>query len=271
MRGKFVKVRIADLKHRPIREDHGTDEQLRELAQSWLKRPIHPIVVRPDLTIAEGNRRVKGLELIGQTEVIVFVTEEDLTDADLLEISLTTDIHRAGVSTLDKCKAVIRLQEMNKLSGKELAERLNIDPSMITKYLSLKNCCPEVREALRSGTIGITTCYEVSGEPPERQRELLALKLTGMSRDGLKEHVRNEKNNDRPQVRAKRISCPLPSGISVVATGVGLTLDDFIKALSEIQVEAKKGRDKGMDPTTFSSVMKDRAKKEMSATNGSPD
>jgi ParB family chromosome partitioning protein len=118
-----------------------------------------------------------------------------------------------------------------------------------------------VQEALEAGRLGVTAVYEISRAPTGQQAELLQLKLSGTSRDGLAERVRKQKSQSVPQVRVKRIACPLPSGASVVVSGPELSLDDFIEALGEAQREARKAREQGLDARTFGAVAKDKAKK----------
>ncbi len=91
--------------------------------------------------------------------------------------------------------------------------------------------------------------YEISRVPAEQQAELLRLKLSGASRDGLAERIRKQKREATPQVRVKRIACPLPSGVSIVASGAELSLDDLIEALGEALKEAKKAREQALNAT----------------------
>ena len=118
-----------------------------------------------------------------------------------------------------------------------------------------------MQQALESGEIGITAVYEISRAASEQQAELLGLKRSGTSRDGLASRVRRQKKQGVPQVRLKRILCPLASGVSITASGSELSLDDLIEALAEAQKEARKAREQGLDAKTFSAVMKDKAKK----------
>ena len=109
--------------------------------------------------------------------------------------------------------------------------------------------------------MGITTCYELSRASGEEQSELLQLQQSGASRDALAERIRKKKRADTSAVRAKRIMCPLSSGISIAVSGKGLTLDDLIEALGDAQKEAKKAREQGLDAKTFGAVMKDKSRK----------
>ncbi len=45
MEGKRTRLKIADLKRRPMRQHSGTEDELKALAQSWLERPVHDIIV----------------------------------------------------------------------------------------------------------------------------------------------------------------------------------------------------------------------------------
>lgn len=262
MKGRYLKVRVADLKLNPIRSAKGGDESNKALARSWLSRPIHPIFCRSDLTVGDGHRRLDGMLQLGIEEVEVFVTDEDLTEADLLEISLVTDIHRESVPVADKCRAVLKYRDAKGCSGKQLAEFLNIAEGTVVKYVSFEACIPAVQQALDEGKIGITTVYEISKVPPDQQLELLQSRLAGTTRDELAEKLRRPKGQakGKPQVRTKRIVCQLPSGVSIVATGQKLSLDEFVLALGQAQKAAKSARAEGLDARTFAAVMSSKAK-----------
>ena len=70
--GKRARLKIADLKRRPMRQQSGTAAELKALAQSWLDRPVHNIIVCPSRKVVDGHRRLEGLDLLGETEVDVF-------------------------------------------------------------------------------------------------------------------------------------------------------------------------------------------------------
>ena len=57
------------------------------------------------------------------------------------------------------------------------------------------------------------------------------------------------------------MKCMLASGVCIVASGEGLSLDDLIEGLGEAQREAKKAREQGLDAKTFQAVLKDKSKK----------
>jgi ParB family chromosome partitioning protein len=110
--------------------------------------------------------------------------------------------------------------------------------------------------------VGITACYEISRVAPEQQAELLALKSSGTSRDGIARQVRKRKQAASPQVRVRRIACPLPGGICITLSGRELSLEECIEALGEAIREMKRSRELGYTAKTFASAMKDKSHKE---------
>ncbi len=220
-----------------------------------------PVLAKPDGTLIAGERRYRAAKLVGLPTLDVVITEEPLTDTQIKVIQLTENLHRADLKDSEKWRACEELLSLNPgWANKDLAAHLNLSESTVTKYLAPSRCIPEVQQALEAGRVGITAAYEISRAPAEQQGELLGMKLSGTSRDGLAERVRRQKSESTPQVRVKRIACVLPSGVSIVASGPELSLDDLIEALGEAQKEAKKAREHGYTAKTFAAAMKDRSK-----------
>jgi ParB/RepB/Spo0J family partition protein len=240
---------------------HFDEAELRQLGESLRVKQLQPVLARPDGFLIAGERRLRAASLVGLAELMVVITDEPLTESQLRVFQLTENIQRSDLRDSEKWRACEELLRLNPgWANKDLAAHLNLGESTVTKYLAPSRCTAEVQKALEAGQIGITACYEMSRVPAEQQGELLQLKLSGTSRDGLADRVRKQKSQSTPQVRVKRILCPLPSGISIVASGQELSLDELIEALGEAQKEAKKAREQGLDAKTFSAVMKDKSK-----------
>jgi hypothetical protein len=143
---------------------------------------------------------------------------------------------------------------------KDLAAQLHLDPSMVTRLLSPSKCIDAAQSALREGRIGISDCYAISKLPIEEQAAVLAQKLSARSRDAIEQAGRKQRVSPTT-VKVTRIKAVLSSGVSIVASGKGLSLDDLIESLGEAQKEAKKAREQGLDAKTFSAVLRDKARK----------
>lgn len=246
----------------PQARRHFDEAELRSLGESLKVKQLQPVLARLDGTLIAGERRFRAASLAGLATLDVVISEEPLTESQLRIFQLTENIHRADLRDSEKWRACEELVRLNPgWANRDLAAHLKLGESTVTKYLSPSRCILEVQQSLEAGRIGITAVYEISRAAADQQAELLQLKLSGTSRDGLADRVRKQKNQSVPQVRVKRIACPLPSGASVVVSGEELSLDDLIEALGEAQKEARKAREQGLDAKTFSAVMKDKAKK----------
>ncbi len=87
------------------------------------------------------------------------------------------------------------------------------------------------------------------------------MKLSGASRDAIEQAGRKSRNGTAPAVKVARVKCVLPSGVNVVVSGEGVSLDESIDALSEAIKEMKRARELGYTAKTFAAAMKDRSKK----------
>ena len=245
----------------PQARKHFEETDLRQLGESLKVKQLQPVLAREDGWLIAGERRLRAAQLVGLPELMVVITDEPMTELQLRIFQLSENLHREDLRDSEKWQACSELLFLNqRWTNKDLASHLKLSESTVTKYLSPSKCIPEAQKALEQGQIGITAVYEISRAPADQQGELLRLKLSGTSRDGLAEHVRKQKRDSSPQVRVKRIACPLPSGVGIVVSGEELSLDDLIEALGEAQKEAKKARDQGLDAKTFSAVMRDKAK-----------
>lgn len=277
MNGKHQKVKISEPKRRHIRERKRTEEELKALARSWLARPIHPIVCRPDLTVADGNSRLDGLELLGEAEVEVFVTADDLTDDEMTEIGLVTAYHRAPLEPYEQAKALKAMKDARKISSKELAAKLNMPEPKVSRLLALWSCQPEVIEAAKSGLIGETDWAEIGQVKGDLQLGSLDLRLRGASRDELRQHVREQKTKATKKTQApaspigdlaRRIKLP-PVGKATVlvaaegkdAEGKGeeISLDEALEAVRQAERHIKAAMAKGISARTAAAFFKDIA------------
>jgi ParB family chromosome partitioning protein len=247
---------------------HFTEADLRSLGESMLSLgQLQPVGAKPDGLLLWGERRFRAAQLVGMKELSVILTERSLSETEIRLIQLTENIHRSDLRDIEKTRACEELLRLNAgWTNKDLAAHLKLGESTITKYLAPLKCIAEVQEALESGALGITAAYEISRVAPEQQAEMLALKLSGTSRDALAQRVRSRKSQSKPQVRVKRIVCPLPKGISITLSGSELSLDESIEALGEAIREMKRARELGYTAKTFAAAMKDKAKKEGNET-----
>jgi ParB family chromosome partitioning protein len=236
------------------------EKDLDHLGDDLLARGVLvPLLARPGGILIDGWRRWLAAQRKGIKELPAIIT--DKPESEIPGIRLATVFHKADLTGAEKWLACSEILASHPgWQMKDLAEFLHLDPSMLTRLVSPSKCIPAWQEALKEGKVGISDCYAASKLPEPEQAGLLALKLGGASRDTLERHARTKRATSAPAVRVSKIKCQLGSGVSIVVSGVEMTLDEMIESLLEAAKEAKKARDQGLHVETFQRLMRDRAR-----------
>lgn len=242
----------------------GSEVDLKNLGRSLRERQLSPVGALPDGTLLYGHRRLKAAELEGLPDLEVKIYEAGLSQGELIAIQITENFQRADLSAFEKWRECEQLRMLHpEWQAKDLAEHLKLEASTVTKLLSPSKCIAAWREALQAGRVGISDCYAASRVPEEQQRELLAMKLGGASRDGIERAVRKTKPKGTSQSDVmNRVTIQLPSGRQVVVRGRGMSLTAVVEALGECVDAAKKAIRDRLDAKTWQNVMRDKARAE---------
>jgi ParB family transcriptional regulator, chromosome partitioning protein len=240
------------------------EASLRELGESMLQDgQLQDVIAQPDGTLIFGHRRLAAAKLVGGIESLtVKIVENAIEAGKVLILQAVENEQRENLTDFERWRMVEELRQLYpKWMAKDLAEALHKDSPYITRYQSPSKCIPAVQEAFEAGRLGISSVYNLSRSSEKEQHELLAMKLGGASRDDL---VRSVQRRKRPTngVRTGRLSCPLPSGITVTLSGIEIGMDEGIEALTAAAKEMKKALSEGLDAKTAQAVWRDRARKE---------
>ena len=239
------------------------EQELRQLGASLLKKQLMPLIAKMNGMVMDGHRRLAAANLLGKETLDTFLVPDDVSDAEVKEIQLITQLHSAQLKPFELyrgCKEWLKHREG--ASAKELAWAIDMSESYVSKVLSLSRCIPAVVEAAARGKLGLSDWSAISKVGEVEQEILLAAKLNGASRDELESRGRRVRNGTKPAVRVTRMKCQMPSGVCVsfAGQGDGLSLDDVIQVLGELLKEARKANDQGLDSKTFAAVLRDKAK-----------
>lgn len=225
-----------------VRTKQRSEAELRELGKSLRERQLSPVWAKSDGTLLVGYGRLEAAELEGLDGLDVVITDEPFTEADVLVIQAQENILRQDLSDFDKVCIVERLRALcPKLMAKDLADRLHVNPSTITRLMSVSKVIPAVREAFEAGAITLSHTYELSKLDPKQQHELLAVAVSGGSREAISTERRKRRNGNSAAIRLSRVKCPLPNA-TVVVTGDSLGLEEAIDAVLAAAKEMKRAR-----------------------------
>ncbi len=159
LKGSSNIIPLSMLRRHSVRRKQRSREQLIALAESWLEKPVHPIVAGPPTgepplyDLADGHGRVDGLELLGIEEAEVFVTDEPLSADELEDIAFITAYHREGLDCSEQAVIVCRKRRAG-VTNAAIAKALGINEGWASKLARFDDCRDEVQDVARAGRIG---------------------------------------------------------------------------------------------------------------------
>jgi ParB/RepB/Spo0J family partition protein len=239
---------------------HDDPEKIKRLGEDMLSNgQLQAVGAVEDGRMIFGHGRWLSAKSAGIKTLEVSIYPATLSDTEFKLIRAAENLQRKELTSYRKWQLCAELMNGNRSwSQKDLAGHLHLSESMIVRLLSPSKCTERWQEALKESLVGISDCYAASKLPPAEQDGLLALKLSGASRDAIESAARKRRRAVTPAVRSRKITCPLAGGVNVTVSGSDMTLDEMIEALVEAVREAKKARDSGLHAKTFEASMRDR-------------
>lgn len=149
------------------------EEELDRLAASIEERRVlSPIQVREtDLGTYElisGERRVRACRRLGRDKIPAMV--RDLSDEEVLEVSLSTNIQRESLDAVDRARCLRNIREANpRESTEDLAKRLGVPSTLLDDCEWIPEGSPRVREALFEENISEATAFSMVGFSIQKQ------------------------------------------------------------------------------------------------------
>jgi len=236
-------------------------QELETLGASLKKKQIVPCLARSTGVLIDGERRYRAAKHVGLTTLDVIVTDENLTESQVKEMQLVSALHRAGLSAYEQFVSFSEWLKANpSATAKDLAQRIDRDPAIISRVCSLGKCVPAVVRAAEEGRITPAHWYPISQLPPEEQEGLLNLRLsTGAGREAVAAAGRRKRTTDT--ARVSRVRLPVPTGVVVSVEGKAIGLTTVIQALETLLKLAVKAEKDGLNIKTFKSACEDKAPK----------
>lgn len=204
----IIKIPINLIKANEAQPRKNFDEEkIEQLAQSIKEHGVvQPIVLRKEgdtYVIVAGERRWRASKIIGLKEIPSVVME--LTDKQVLEISLIENIQREDLNPIEEALAYERLIKEFNLTQEELGKRIGKSRTAVTNILRLLNLDERVQEYLIDGVISEGHGRALLGVSDKDTQYMLAQKIID---EGL--NVRDTekiiKNLDKPKKEINKTS-----------------------------------------------------------------
>jgi len=174
----IVKITMIEPNREQPRKNFDEDS-LQELADSIKQFGLlQPILVqdrKDHYEIIAGERRWRAAKLAGLKEVPVII--RNLTQQEIVEISLIENIQREDLNPIEEAQAYRRLLNEFHLKQDEVAEKVSKSRTAVTNSMRLLKLCDEVQQMVIDEMISTGHARAIlSVEDPEQQY-MLAQKI----------------------------------------------------------------------------------------------
>ncbi len=143
---------------------------------------LQPIRVRFDnarskYVIIAGERRWRAAQIAGLKTVDCIVARGDISEEEILREQVIENAMREDLKPTEQGKAFLAVMEKEGLNGKELASKLNVHPSTVSRMVGLLSLAEDVQVKVDSGELPITRALKTKlGKPSEKPGKKRLLK-----------------------------------------------------------------------------------------------
>ena len=136
---------------------HFAADELEELCESIKTQGIiQPLLVRKDTSgyeLVAGERRLRAAKMAGFDKVPVLV--KNLTDSQMLEMSIVENIQREDFNPIEEAEAYHRLITEFSLTQDQAAERVGKSRSAVANFLRLRQLPGEIKESITDSRVSM--------------------------------------------------------------------------------------------------------------------
>jgi ParB family chromosome partitioning protein len=217
-----------------------SEKELETLTQSVKQQGIlQPLLVRRDnhgYELIAGERRLKAAKRAGLMQVPAIIRE--ITDNELLEISIIENIQRENLNPMEEAQAYLRLMDEFELTQEQVAVRVGKSRSTVANFLRLPNLPKEIQESIMDNIISMGHARAILGLENSAQqravwRHVISKNLSVRQTEAL---VKNYKENrEKPEPRE-------PTSEEIFFFSLSEDLSRCLGARVEIKRKGKKGK-----------------------------
>lgn len=169
----FFMCPIGDIKpNRYQPRTEFTPEELENLKESISEQGvIQPLLVRSledCYELIAGERRLRAARETSLTHVPVFI--KDLTNEQLLEVSIIENVQRQDLNPLEEAEAYYRLITEFHYTQETVSKKIGKNRSTIANFLRLRSLPEPVKQSLLAGDISTGHARAILGAGEEKQQ-----------------------------------------------------------------------------------------------------
>ncbi|MFH1853803.1 MAG: ParB/RepB/Spo0J family partition protein [Candidatus Omnitrophota bacterium] len=154
-------------------------EALKDLTASIKEKGlIQPVLVRykdDEYELVAGERRLRAAKILNIKEIPAIV--KDVSDIDLLELSIIENVQREDLNPIDQAKAFKRLIDEFNMTQENVAEAIGKDRVTVANILRLLKLPDKIQEYVSRGTISMGHARAMLGLNSESEQSRLCTKV----------------------------------------------------------------------------------------------
>jgi ParB family chromosome partitioning protein len=180
------------------------DTELEELSRSIKEQGVlQPLLVRKDKNgyeLAMGERRLRAARMAGLHQVPVVL--KNISDSDLLEMSIIENIQREDLNPMEEAEAYHRLMAEFDLTQDKVAARVGKSRSAVANFLRLRQLPEQIQTSIMDGSLSMGHARSILGaDTPAQQRAVwrtvVSKKLSVRETEALIKRLKAEKEKPK--------------------------------------------------------------------------
>ncbi len=217
-----------------------SQEELSELAHSIRSQGIlQPLLVRAadrGYELVAGERRLRAAKLADLKAVPVMV--KDVTDAQMIEMSIVENIQRENLNPMEEAEGYHRLMTEFKLTQEQAAERVGKSRSAVANFLRLRQLAEPIKISISEGKLSMGHARAILGLPTAAMqnavfREVISKGLSVRQTESLVKRLKDEKKDPK-----KKEPSTMDNQLKVLSEGLSRHFGTKV----QIKRSGKKGR-----------------------------
>ena len=192
--------------------------------------------------ITAGERRWRAAQLAGLSTIECYFDSHELSPSEVLEQQLIENLLREDLKPVEEAKAYASLMQLNEWTGKQVAERLHVPASQVSRALALLRLPEDIQHRIDAGQIPARAAYELSKlEDVSQQRQLADRAATGhLTHEKAASAVRQRRGKSRHSPRSTKLTFPTEHGWKIIVSSPRKgTYDEIEQALMEVLAEVR--------------------------------
>lgn len=177
---------------------HFAPEELEQLSESIRAQGVlQPVLVRQSDTgyeLVAGERRLRAAKMAGLSTIPVLI--KDISDAEMLEISIVENIQRADLNPMEEAEAYHRLVIEFGLTQEQAAARVGKSRSAVANFLRLRQLPELIKASIMDAQLSMGHARALLGAdtPAQQNAAWRAILSKGLSVRQTEELIKRLKN-----------------------------------------------------------------------------